>query len=169
MYQSYRESGSSSYTLKIDIQSLENSPLLDRAQNKPDVESSLRQLRKRRLEDQKNTIYIPPQAKASLQAPDDALFPLMENVQEFLKSNQHQVLLLLGDSGAGKSTFNKALECELWGNYKKGGPIPLHISLASIDKPDQDMIAKQLRRFDFSDAQIKELKDYRDFILICDG
>ncbi|KAK3821479.1 MAG: hypothetical protein J3Q66DRAFT_386314 [Benniella sp.] len=169
MYQSYRESGPSSYTLKIDIQSLENSPLLDRAQNKPDVEGSLRQLKKRRLEDQKNTIYIPPQAKASLQAPDDALFPLMENVQEFLKSNQHQVLLLLGDSGAGKSTFNKALECELWGNYKKGGTIPLHISLASIDKPDQDMIAKQLRRFDFSEAQIKELKEYRDFILICDG
>jgi len=31
------------------------------------------------------------------------------------------------------------------------------------------MVAKQLRRFDFSDAQIKELKDHREFILICDG
>jgi len=150
------------------MQSMESSPLLDRAQNKPDVEGSLRQLRKRRLEEQKNIIYIPPQAKASLQAPDDAHFPLMENVQEFLKS-KYQVLLLLGDSGAGKSTFNKALECDLWNAYKKGGPIPLHISLASIDKPDQDMIAKQLRRFDFTEAQIRELKEHRSFILICDG
>ena len=169
MYQSYQENGLSSYTLKVDMQFLESSPLLDRAQNKPDVEGSLRHLRKRRLEHQKNTIYIPPQAKASLQAPDEAHFPLMEAVLEFMNSDQHQVLLLLGDSGAGKSTFNKALECDLWNSYKKSGPIPLHISLPAIDKPDQDMIAKQLRRLDFTDAQIKELKDHREFILICDG
>ncbi|KAK3818644.1 MAG: WD40-repeat-containing domain protein [Benniella sp.] len=169
MYQSQRESGPGSYTLRIEMEFTENSPLLDRAQNKPDVEGSLRQLKKRRLEDQKNIIYIPPQAKESLKAPDDEHFPLMEAVLAFLNSDQYQVLLLLGDSGAGKSTFNKALECELWNSYKKGGPIPLHISLPSIDKPDQDMIAKQLRAFDFTDAQIKELKDHREFILICDG
>jgi len=169
MYQSHRESGPSLYTLKTDMLSLESSTLLDRAQNKPDVEGSLRQLRKTRLEHQKDTIYIPPQAKASLKASDDDHFPLMEAVLEFLNSDQHQVLLLLGDSGAGKSTFNKALECELWNSYKKGGPIPLHISLPSIDRPDQDMIVKQFRRFDFTDAQIKELKGHRDFILICDG
>jgi len=169
MYQSYKESGPVPYTLRIDMQSLESSPFLDRAQNKPDVEGGLRQLRKRRLEQQKNTIYIPPQAKASLQTPDDEHFPLMEAVLDFLSGDQHQVLLLLGDSGAGKSTFNKALECEVWNSYKKGGPIPLHISLATIDRPDQDMIAKQLRRLDFSDAQIKELKKHREFLLICDG
>ncbi|KAF9362696.1 hypothetical protein BGX34_005674, partial [Mortierella sp. NVP85] len=169
MYQAYKEKGSSQYTLKINMQFLESSLLLDRAQDRPDVEGSLRQLRKRRIEQQKNIIYIPPQAKVSLQAPDDEHFPLMEAVIEFLNSDQHQVLLLLGDSGAGKSTFNKALECELWSSYKKSGPIPLHISLPTIDRPDQDMIVKQLRRLDFTDAQIKELKDHRDFILICDG
>jgi len=169
MYQSHRENGQGLHTLRINMQFLEKSPLLDRAQNRPDVEGSLRQLRKRRLEEQKNIIYIPPQAKASLHAPDGDHFPLMEAVLGFLNSDQRQVLLLLGDSGSGKSTFNKALECELWNSYKKGGPIPLHISLPTIDKPDQDMVTKQLRRFDFSDAQIKELKDHREFILICDG
>jgi len=80
------------------------------------------------------------------------------------------VFLLLGDSGAGKSTFNKALECVLWDAYKKKeGTIPLYISLPTIDQPDQDMVTKHLRRLDFTDAQIKELKDNRKLILICDG
>ncbi|KAK3805552.1 MAG: WD40-repeat-containing domain protein [Benniella sp.] len=169
MYQAFRENSTCSYILKINVQSLERSPLLDRAQDKPDAEGCLRQLRKRRLEQQRNTIYIPPQAKISLQAPNEEHFPLMEAVLGFLNSDQHQVLLLLGDSGAGKSTFNKALECELWSTYKKNSPIPLHISLPTIDRPDQDMVVKQLRRLDFTDAQIKELKDHRNFVLICDG
>ncbi|KAF9353297.1 hypothetical protein BGX34_011650, partial [Mortierella sp. NVP85] len=169
LYQSFREEGPGSFAMSVDMLSLESSPLLDQAQNRPDVEGGLRQLRKRRLEEQKNIIYIPPQAKASLQASDEEHFPLMEAVLGFLNSDQHRVLLLLGDSGSGKSTFNKALECELWSSYKKGGPIPLHINLPTIDKPDQDMVAKQLRRLDFTDAQIKELKGHRDFILICDG
>jgi len=168
MYQSHRMSGPGSYTLRIGTRFLESSFLLRRAQNKPDVEGSLRQLRKRRLGQQKNVIYIPPQAKANLQAPDHERFPLTEAVLEFLNSDQHQVLLLLGESGAGKSTFNKALECQLWESYKSG-PIPLLIRLPTIDRPDQDMIVKQLGRLDFSDAQIKELKDHREFILICDG
>jgi len=170
LYQSCREDGLNLCPIVIDIQSLETSPLLDRAQNKPDVERALRQLRKKRLDEWKNTIFITPQAKSSLKAPDDAHFPLMENVKEFLENEQHQVFLLLGDSGAGKSTFNKALECILWDAYKKKeGTIPLYISLPAIDKPDQDMVAKHLRRLDFTDAQIRELKEHRKLILICDG
>jgi WD40 repeat protein len=94
----------------------------------------------------------------------------MDRVKEFLESEQQQVFLLLGDSGAGKSTFNKALECTLWDAYKKkDGMIPLYINLPTIDKPDQDMVTKHLRRLDFTDAQIKELKDHRKLVLICDG
>jgi predicted NACHT family NTPase len=170
IYRSYRENGFNSSPFVIDIQSLETSPLLDRVQNKPDVEGALRQLRKKRLDEWKSTIFITPQAKASLKAPDDAHFPLMESVKEFLDNEQHQVFLLLGDSGAGKSTFNRALECALWDAYrKKDGTIPLYISLPTIDKPDQDMVTKHLRRLDFTDAQIKELKDHRKLVLICDG
>ncbi|KAF9353614.1 hypothetical protein BGX34_011467 [Mortierella sp. NVP85] len=168
-YQACREKSPGSHPLRINTLALETSALLDLVQNKPDVENSLRQLKRKRLEERGNVVYIPPQAKASLQAPDDARFPLMGRVKEFLDSEQ-KVFLLLGDSGAGKSTFNKALESDLWqACQKRTGVIPLHINLPSIDKPDQDMIGKHLRKADFSDPQIRELKMHRKFVLICDG
>ncbi|KAK3810111.1 MAG: WD40-repeat-containing domain protein [Benniella sp.] len=81
-----------------------------------------------------------------------------------------ELFLILGDSGAGKSTFSRELEFELWKSYKaKTGRIPLHINLPAIDKPEHDLIAKHLRRVEFTEPQIREMKDYRKFILICDG
>ncbi|KAG0311461.1 hypothetical protein BGZ97_011861 [Linnemannia gamsii] len=116
-------------------------------------------------------LYIPPQARASLQVADEedhVLFSLMEKVLLFLDSDR-EVFLILGDSGAGKSTFNRHLECALWKAYRKGGPIPLYINLPSIDKPEHDMIIKQLQIHNFTADQIRELKEHRHLILICDG
>ena len=126
-------------------------------------------MKKQRTKERGSAVYIPPQAKASFQAADDARFPLMEKVKEFLNSEQ-KVFLLLGDSGAGKSAFSRELEFELWQMYKtKTGRVPLHINLPAIDKPEHDLIAKQLRRDEFTEPQIRELKHHRKFILICDG
>ncbi|KAG0319659.1 Transducin (beta)-like 1 X-linked receptor 1 [Linnemannia gamsii] len=144
-----------------------SSPILARVQNIPYVEYDLHKLRLQQLEEGRQAVYIPPQAKSTLLANDDHLFPLMEKVQEFLASDR-QVMLILGDSGSGKSTFNRHLEHELWTRYKQGGPIPLFINLPSIHRPEQDMVAKQLQAYNFSDAQIQELK-YRHLVLICDG
>ncbi|KAG0310100.1 hypothetical protein BGZ97_012804, partial [Linnemannia gamsii] len=132
------------------------------------VENSLKALRVRRLEEYDQLVYIPPMAKANLQAKDNNLFPLMAKVQEFLNSDRH-VMLILGDSGAGKSTFNRHLEHHLWTNYDKDDAIPLFINLPAIDRPDQDMITKQLQVHGFSDDQILEMKIHCQFILICDG
>ena len=78
--------------------------------------------------------------------------------------------MLLGDSGAGKSTFSRKLEFDLWRSYKnKTGRIPLYINLPAIDQPEVDMIAKQLRKDGFTEPQIREMKRYRKFVLICDG
>lgn len=107
-------------------------------------------------------------AKVSLQARDDDLSPLKEKVHGFLASDR-QVMLILGDSGAGKSTFNRYLESELLHTYTCGGPIPLLINLPAIDRPDKDLIGEHLRNYNFSEAQIHELKQYRQFVLICDG
>ena len=168
LYRSCRAKGPIAYPLKISQPELPSPSLLDRVQNRPDVEGNLRLLRKQRTKERGNAVYIPPQSKASLQAADSARFPLMERVKEFLKGDQ-KVFLLLGDSGSGKSTFNRELEFELWQSYKKTGSIPLHINLPAIDKPEHDMIAKQLRKAEFTEPQIREMKHYRRFIVICDG
>ncbi|KAG0347590.1 hypothetical protein BGZ54_004877, partial [Gamsiella multidivaricata] len=169
-YQKCRKEDRSLHPLKV-ASSIASSPsLLDLVQSKPDVEADLRRLKKQRPKKRDDAVYIPPQAKANLQASDDNLFDLTEYVESFLSSKQYKVMLLLGDSGVGKSTFNRAVECDLWSRYKKKeGRIPLHINLPAVDKPEQDLIAKQLRRNDFTEPQIRELKDHREFILICDG
>ncbi|KAF9129678.1 hypothetical protein BGW39_003904 [Mortierella sp. 14UC] len=146
-----------------------SSMLLARVQAVLDVEYDIHRMRTQRLREQENTLYIPPQAKLTLQASNDTLFPLMKHAQDFL-SNPGRVLLLLGDSGGGKSTFNLQLERTLWQNYERGGVIPLHINLPAIDKPQEDMIDKQLQRLHlFTEAQIQELRMSRQFIVICDG
>ncbi|KAK3805037.1 MAG: hypothetical protein J3Q66DRAFT_393564 [Benniella sp.] len=166
--QACRQKDHTLYPLRITSSLMASPSLLDRAQNRPDVEGQLRQLRKQRLTEQGNVVYITPQAKAGLQASDESRFQLLEKVKEFLNSEQ-KVFLLLGDPGAGKSTFSRALNRNLWNAYKKDGEIPLHINLPAIDKPEHDMIAKQLRKLELSEPQIRELKVHRKFILICDG
>ncbi|KAF9145812.1 hypothetical protein BGX30_006584 [Mortierella sp. GBA39] len=155
------------YPLRNRLPLPASSPTLARVQAIPDVDLDLHRLRLRRLEGHRRGVYIHPQAKPSLQASGDTSFPLMEKVLDFLAS-QRQVFLVLGDSGAGKSTFNLELEQALWKVYKKNGPIPLHISLPTIDNPAQGLIEKQLQYLNFSEDQIQEMK-HRQFILICDG
>ncbi|KAF9359449.1 hypothetical protein BGX34_008346 [Mortierella sp. NVP85] len=169
LYRLCRENGPSALPLKVALPTLGSPSLLDRVQERPDVEGNLRQLRRQRLKEHGSAVYIPPQAKANLQARDEERFPLMEKVEEFLEGDQ-KVFLLLGVSGAGKSTFNRQLEYDVWQTYtKKSGTIPLYINLPAIEKPEHDMIAKQLRKIEFTEPQIRELKLHRKFVLICDG
>ncbi|KAG0308152.1 hypothetical protein BGZ98_008809 [Dissophora globulifera] len=158
------------YPIESRLPPPEHYPLLSQIQGIPYVEYDLRHLRSERLQlhDQTVAVYIPPQAKTSLRASDDDHFPLMEEVEKFLKSKR-EVLLILGDNGAGKSTFSNKLAYNLWKDYRNKGPIPLHIQLLGIDRPDHDMIRKQLTNHSFSPDHIKELKLHREFIMICDG
>ncbi|KAF9277598.1 hypothetical protein BGZ88_001070 [Linnemannia elongata] len=87
---------------------------------------------------------------------------------EFLNSDR-QVMLILGDSGSGKSSFCLNLESHLWNNYHQGDAIPLYISLPTIDTPSQNLVEKELFYHNFSDDKIQEMKLRRQFILICDG
>ncbi|KAF9283425.1 WD_REPEATS_REGION domain-containing protein, partial [Linnemannia elongata] len=132
------------------------------------LEDDLHNLRSQRLRELHQPIYILPMAKANLQAQDDDLFSLKERVQEFLAS-QRQVMLVLGDSGSGKSAFNRHLEHQLWTDYNQGGSIPLYINLPTVDDPAHNLIEKQLQYLDFSDDRVQEMKQHRQFILICDG
>ncbi|KAF9346286.1 geranylgeranyl pyrophosphate synthetase [Mortierella sp. AD094] len=104
--------------------------------------------------------------KANLRATEG--FDLTSKVQEFLESNR-TLFLILGDSGAGKSTFNRALEISLWDKYQSDGRIPLFIHLPTLNNPERDLIAERLRQANFTENQILEPKLHREFILICDG
>ncbi|KAI1313855.1 hypothetical protein EDD11_002456 [Mortierella claussenii] len=169
LYQACRQSGPSTHSWKVVLPPLTSSPLLERVQKKAEIGPDLRRFQRLRLQDRGKAVYIPPQAKANRQAKDDDLFDLTDNVKDFLGSDQ-KVLLLLGDSGAGKSTFNRELEWELWDEYTKHRDrIPIFVSLPAMTEPEHDMITKQLRSYDFTKVQIRELKDYDRFVLICDG
>ncbi|KAF9329737.1 hypothetical protein BGZ91_000429, partial [Linnemannia elongata] len=151
------------YPLGSRLPNLESSPILTKVQGIPYMEYELYKLRMQRLKDAKLSIYISPMAKASLQAQENEVFPLMEKMQGFLTSDR-QVMLILGDSGAGKSTFNKHLEHRLWTEYKCGGPIPLFINLPALERPAKDLMGEQLREHNFSEEQIQELRQHRQFI-----
>ncbi|KAF9903748.1 hypothetical protein EC991_003396 [Linnemannia zychae] len=160
----------SAYPLMSRMPMPKSSALLKRVEL--DVKFDVDYLRDLRLSIPKPAVYIPPQAKASLKAPDKETFPLMTSVKDFLES-ERQVMLILGDSGSGKSTFNRHLERDLWTSYNpddEDEPIPLFINLASIEDPEQDLVAKELRRLpNITESKIKELRESRRFILICDG
>ncbi|KAG0300719.1 hypothetical protein BGZ98_008958 [Dissophora globulifera] len=176
LYDASRKEGPSSLLMKVASPLLSSSPLLDRVQKIPVVDDDLRKLACDRLEWLEDTIYIAPEAKPNRQAPDGELFDLTTKVKEFLDGNK-KVFLILGDSGAGKSTFNKELERELWKDYmdckdqvlKGQKKIPIFVSLPAVDRTHSDLVGRQLREAGFSKAQIKELKAKRRFVLICDG
>lgn len=156
------------YPLRSHLPIPDSSPILAKVQGISYIEYELYELRMQRLNDAKQPIYISPMAKANLQASDMEVFPLMEKVQEFL-TGDCQVMLILGDSGAGKSTFNRHLERQLWTGYKRGGPIPLFINFPALQNPAKDLMGEQLKEHNFSEEQIQEIKKYRQFIVICDG
>ncbi len=114
-------------------------------------------------------MYIPPQGKLSVEATEH--FDLAEKVNAFLASEK-KVLLLLGEGGSGKSTFNRHLAQRLWKEYQEHPaeqPIPLFIPLASLDNPGKNLIEQYLKEHDLSKAQIDALRTGRRFIFILDG
>ncbi|KAF9086993.1 hypothetical protein BGX23_008424 [Mortierella sp. AD031] len=142
--------------------------LLDKAAEVPSIEKDLQRLRTQRLKEHHQAVYISPQAKATLKASDDDSFPLMDKVKDFLKS-ERQVFLVLGDSGSGKSTFNRQLERVLMEAYAQGGHVPLLINLPAIRNPETELISEHLKTLNFTDNDIREMKRDRHFIIICDG
>ncbi|KAG0376656.1 hypothetical protein BGX24_007437, partial [Mortierella sp. AD032] len=167
-YQECVDGAANPFPIKIRLTPPKSFPLLTKVQGIPKVEYEINLLKVQRTKEGPNPLFIAPQARPTIQSPDDTLFPLMEKAMEFL-NGPHKVLLLLGESGAGKSTFNLELEYTLWENYKKYGRIPLYINLPTIAKPEQDLITKQLKKYNFTDPQIQEMKLYREFVVICDG
>lgn len=142
-------------------------PPLDQARGAINIEIQLENLRRKILSG-RSVPYIHLRGKPTLLGLDESSFSLEEKAQEFLESNR-RVLLLLGDSGSGKSTSLRQLHRKLWTNYKPGDRIPLYIDLPFIDRPDLDLIKKHLLQNNFLDYAVQELLVHRQFTIICDG
>ncbi|KAF8962370.1 hypothetical protein BGZ46_001183 [Entomortierella lignicola] len=165
-YAEYEKESSSSYPLMIALPP-KTCRLFQQMNSRPGLSATLTKLRSERLKEGREELYIAPRAKRSLNAKDE--FDLRTNLQEFLTSDK-KVFLILGDSGSGKSTFNRAVEIELWEKYKKMDKvIPLFIHLPSIENPDKDLVVKKLRDLHFTEEHIQELRQDYEFVLICDG
>ncbi|KAF9343047.1 hypothetical protein BGX34_007288, partial [Mortierella sp. NVP85] len=93
LYRGCMENGTVSYPLKVAMPELASPSLLDRVQNRPDVDGNLRLLKRQRTQERSNVVYIPPQAKPSIRSLENSQFPLMEKVKEFLGSDQKVFLL----------------------------------------------------------------------------
>ncbi|KAF9542839.1 hypothetical protein EC957_001492 [Mortierella hygrophila] len=142
--------------------------LLRRAQAVPQEETQLKYLRHMRLQECLQPIYVNLQATTSCEASRDTPCSLITTMQGFLKSDR-LVYLLLGESGSGKTSSCRRLERELWDDYNDGGMIPIYIDLSYIDTPEHNLIETQLHTHGFSDDEIQQLLQHRQFVIIRDG
>ncbi len=101
-------------------------------------------------------------------------FPLLDKVCAFLDSPQ-KVLLLLGETGSGKSTFQRHLYHILSAEYAKGErtdtPIVLFVPLDKYATASEgsDWIEHYLREQKFPLATIEILRTQQHFVFILEG
>jgi len=115
--------------------------------------------------------YIPLNVSESIYS-YERNFDLEEKTYEFLNSNV-STLLLLGDSGSGKSTFCTHLSIKLIEDYRcdNNNPLPVLIRLGfSLDATKRGrLIESEFYRFGLSSTDIASLKKSIKFIFILDG
>lgn len=117
------------------------------------------------LKEQKT--YIPPMGAAAAGA--SSSYDLLQEIHSFLKGNQ-LVLLLMGDSGSGKSLLSQTLAYQLWQTYQPiSGVIPLYVSLPTLKDPVNSLISQAAKRLGLTLEEIHEIQDKREVIFILDG
>lgn len=118
------------------------------------------------LKDEDAAFYIPPNGALTQHA--QQTFDLTGAVEDFFQSNK-TILLLLGESGTGKSFFGQTLIMRKSQQYKPGGVIPLFISLPSLRNPKTQLITEVFGKHGFTAEEINELRQNHKFIFILDA
>ncbi|WP_284270925.1 NACHT and WD40 repeat domain-containing protein, partial [Mycoavidus cysteinexigens] len=113
-------------------------------------------------------LYIPSEGQE--RADSKIAFTLIDKVREFLSSSK-KVLLLLGEAGSGKSTFNRHLTRILWEEHQQSStaPIPIFIALAEHTPSSEDLIESYLLEQKFLPEAITELRKEKRLVFILDG
>ena len=134
------------------------------------VEKKCQLLRERFLSDQdikdELATYIPIQA--AYKVTDKETFDMETKAREFIRSPMRQ-LLLIGNAGGGKSTFNRYLLTQLWTEYQSGGIIPIFVSLPVTTDPIHCLMKEALTEAGFTAKEIDFLKDNRELVVVLDG
>ncbi len=125
------------------------------------------------IEVSNNELYIPLQGKHTSNS-DEEPFDLAEKINSFfvfdkISINDPKVMLLMGDAGSGKSMFSQQLYQQLWKRYKSGDPIPLWIPLPELENPFESAVEEVLKKYEYSESQIAEMKEKERFLFIVDG
>lgn len=113
-------------------------------------------------------LYIPPQMSLSMgnDKPKDA----EERINDWLRNREKQCLLLLGDSGAGKTLFAKWLTVQIWKTQRSQCRIPLFIPLLYQKNPHENLIDNYLRfTCEIEDENQREWIKQQPLLLILDG
>lgn len=152
------------YRIKNEIQIIENNKKLNPLEL--EIQKHCQNLSQLETLQEDIGLYVP--ANGTFTPYSSSVFDLDKKLNDFIKSNK-EVLLLLGESGAGKSLFGQALVQNLAKKYQPGDSIPFFISLPSLKNPKDGLMKNILLRHGFSEPFFPELKKTHKFFIILDA
>ncbi len=111
-------------------------------------------------------LYIPPSATLTQYA--KSTFDLTGAVNDFIEGDKI-LMLILGESGSGKSFFGQALIKRKSEMFHPGDRIPLFISLPSLRNPKTNLMYEALGNHGFTKEEVDLLCTTQKFLLIFDA
>ena len=111
-------------------------------------------------------LYIPPSATLTQYA--KSAFDLTGAVNDFIEGDKI-LMLILGESGSGKSFFGQALIKRKSELFHSDDRIPLFISLPSLRSPRTNLMYETLGNHGFTKEEIEQLCKTQKFLLILDA
>jgi len=116
-------------------------------------------------------LYTPLEGRSDFDGTER--FDAFTKVVAFLKDASCRCLLLMGDAGAGKTTFSYFLAQSLWKAHEKGfvgdQPIPVLIPLITIGDVEKNLLTEHFRNRGLDPEETLLLKKNFSFVLILEG